>query len=113
MKFIIVIFFTCACFNIFCMEDFFGIKQISYQNEHGHHVREYRLGNILVSQTMDTAETILNYAGKIILEDTDNQILGPQAAQSTFTKLTQLLETEKQLLAQKAARKKEIFAIKG
>lgn len=99
--------------NSYCMEDFFGIKQISYQNEHGHHICEYRLGNILVSQTMDTTQNILNYAGKIILEDTDNQILGPQAAQSTFTKLTQLLETEKQFLAQKAARKKEIFAIKG
>ncbi len=99
--------------HIHCMENIFDIKQITYDNECHHHVQEYRMGNILVSQTTDPLGNVLHHAGKIIRVDDDDQILGPETAQSTFTKLTHLIEVQRQFLAQRAERHHKILGIKG
>lgn len=95
------------------MEDLFGIKEISYQNECHHYVHEYRMGNIIATQTTDLEGKILRHSGKILQENADNQILGPDTAQTTFAKIASLLETEKQFLAQKAERDRHILGVKG
>jgi hypothetical protein len=89
-------------------EDLFGIKQISYRNGNCHHLLEYRLGNVLVTQTSDADGNILNYFGKIFKEDANDLILEYHAAQSTFTQLAHLLEIEKNFLAIKADRLKKV-----
>lgn len=93
---------------IYCMEDLFGIKQLSYQNELHHHLLEYRLGNVLVIQESDASGNIINYSGKILKEDAADLILIHSAAQTTFIQLASLLEAEKQLLIRKIERSKKI-----
>lgn len=95
------------------MEDLFGIKQISYQNEFRHYVQEYRMGNIFVSQTTDTQGNILKHTGKILRENSGEHLLESETAQSTFAKILYLLEAEKQLLAKKAERTNQILGVKG
>ncbi len=112
MKLIVFILFLSSSYS-YCMEDFFGIKEISYQNEHFHHVLEYCMGKVFVTQISDTQGNILSYSGKIIQEDAHDQTLEHHSAHTTFIQFTLLLEREKQLLATRAKRKKEILGIKG
>lgn len=108
MKAIVILGYLFFALHLYAMEDLFGIKQLSYQNELHHHLLEYRLGNILVAQTTDADGNIIHYSGKIIKEDTDDLILLYSVAQTTFTQLALLLEAEKQLLKQKIERSKKI-----